>query len=68
MTKRMLAGRMAGVWWMWLLLAMAGLSQSVTTTTVQGTVYQANGAPASGTLLVSWPAFTTAGNQAVAAG
>ena len=39
-----------------------------TTTTVQGTVYQANGQPGSGTLQVSWPAFTTANNQAVAAG
>jgi hypothetical protein len=40
----------------------------VTTTTVQGTVYQANGSPAQGTLLISWPAFATAGGQAVAAG
>jgi hypothetical protein len=35
---------------------------------VQGTVYRADGKPASGTLLVSWPAFTTPQNQAVAAG
>ncbi len=40
----------------------------VATTTVQGTVYEANGQPASGTMLISWPAFTTVGNQAVAAG
>lgn len=38
------------------------------TTTVQGTIYRADGTPAAGTLLVSWPAFTTAQNQAVAAG
>lgn len=41
---------------------------ALSTTTVQGTVYRADGTPASGTLLVSWPAFTTAQNQAVAAG
>jgi len=53
-----------------LLGIFAGLAagQAVTTTTVQGTVYLANGAPGSGTVLVSWPAFTTASNQAVAAG
>jgi hypothetical protein len=53
------------------LLWMAGgpmLSQTVTTTTVQGTVYLANGAPGAGTVLVSWPAFTTASSQQVAAG
>ncbi len=43
-------------------------AQGVTTTTVQGTVYLANGLPGAGTLLLSWPAFTTANNQAVAAG
>ncbi|HTV09976.1 MAG TPA: hypothetical protein VMD97_13115, partial [Candidatus Aquilonibacter sp.] len=40
----------------------------VTTTTVQDTVYLADGTPASGTIVVSWPAFTTAAGQAVAAG
>jgi hypothetical protein len=43
-------------------------SAQVTTTTVQGTVYEANGQPASGALLISWPAFTTPADQAVAAG
>ena len=38
------------------------------TTTVQGTVYRADGKPASGSLLISWPAFTTANNLAIAAG
>ncbi|MGB7190808.1 MAG: glycosyl hydrolase family 28-related protein, partial [Acidobacteriaceae bacterium] len=38
------------------------------TTTVQGTVYRADGNVASGTLLVSWPSFSTAAGQAVAAG
>jgi len=50
------------------LTGMAALAQAVSTTTVQGTVYLANGSPAAGTLQVSWPAFTTASNQAVAAG
>jgi hypothetical protein len=40
----------------------------VQTTTVQGTVYRADGTPAQGSMLVSWPAFATANNQAVAAG
>ncbi len=40
----------------------------VSTTTVQGAVYRADGTPASGTLLISWSAFTTPQNQAVAAG
>ena len=40
----------------------------ITTTTVQGTVYRADGSAATGTVIVSWPAFSTATNQAVAAG
>ncbi len=66
MTKRM-AG-LAGVLLLLVMAAGLAVGQTVTTTTVQGTVYEANGAPASGTLLVSWPAFRTAANQAVAAG
>jgi hypothetical protein len=42
--------------------------QSVTTTTVTGTIYAAGGAPVSGTVQISWPAFTTAAGQAIAAG
>ena len=42
-------------------------AQGVSTTTVQGTVYLANGQAGSGTLRLSWPAFTTANGQAVAA-
>ncbi len=42
--------------------------QTLSTTTIQDTVYRADGTPASGTLIVSWPAFTTATNAAVAAG
>lgn len=40
----------------------------VATTNVQGTLYRADGTAATGTLLVSWPTFTTALNQSVAAG
>jgi hypothetical protein len=49
------------------LVGMAN-AQSFTTTTVQGTVYLANGQVGSGTLNVSWPTFTTASGQSVAAG
>src|SRR5579863_3575390 len=39
----------------------------VGTTTVQGTIYLANGQPGAGMLHLSWPAFTTANGQAVVA-
>lgn len=55
-----LVAMMAG----WMNLAEA----QVATTTVQDTVYSANGTPASGTVLVSWNAFTTAGGQSVPSG
>jgi hypothetical protein len=42
-------------------------SQAFSTTTVQGTVYLANGQAGTGTLVVSWPSFTTASGQVVAA-
>jgi hypothetical protein len=49
------------------LLAMmvAGTNRAAgqATTTVQDTVYSADGMPAEGTVLVSWGAFTTAGGQ-----
>lgn len=40
---------------------------SVSTTTVKGTLFLANGEPGSGMLHVSWPAFVTADGQAVVA-
>jgi hypothetical protein len=57
---------------MWQLLMAVSLvatawAQGVSTTTVQGTVYLANGQPGAGTLVISWPAFTTAAGQAVVA-
>jgi hypothetical protein len=60
----------AGVWlgcltWM---AVVVGMAQGVSTTLVQGTVYLANGQTGSGTLWLSWPAFTTANGQAITAG
>jgi hypothetical protein len=50
------------------LAATLARPQSVQTTTVTGTVYAAGGEPVSGTIQISWPAFTTAAGQAIAAG
>jgi hypothetical protein len=49
-------------------MAWMALAQPISTTTVQGTLYLADGTPGSGTVQVTWPAFTTASNQAVLAG
>ncbi len=55
-------------------LLVAGVSKTAqaqsgpATTTVSDTVYEADGSTASGTLLISWPGFTTSGGDAVAAG
>lgn len=48
--------------------AIPSFPQGPALTTVSDTAYRANGTPASGILLISWPAFTTADNHAVAAG
>ncbi len=40
----------------------------IPTTTVQDTVYRADGTAAGGTVLISWPAFTTASGRTIAAG
>jgi hypothetical protein len=50
------------------LLVWSAAAQTISTTTVQGTVYLANGTPGSGTLQLSWPAFATSNGLAVAAG
>src|SRR6185437_14229525 len=52
----------------WLAGMAAADAQAGSTTTVEGTVYQANGQPAGGTLVVSWPTFTTAAGQLISAG
>src|ERR1700736_2810462 len=58
--------------WLFLLLpplvALAVSAQTLPTTTIDDTVYRADGTPAGGTLLISWPEFTTAALGAVAAG
>ena len=57
-----------------LLLAVLGSSVAQvraagpSTTTVADVIYRADGTPAQGTLLISWPAFTAKGNEPVAAG
>lgn len=50
------------------LFGMALPGHAARTTRVNDTVYRADGLPASGTLVISWPAFTTAAGEAVAAG
>jgi len=58
--------------WLFLLLPMMAVlavsAQTLPTTTISDTVYRADGTPAEGTLLISWPEFTTAAQGAVAAG
>ena len=63
------AGRRMGLGLCLMVMALGVVAnaQAVSTTTVQGTVYLANGQAGSGTLVVSWPAFTTANGQAIAA-
>jgi len=56
-----------GLCLLWTALGAVAGAQTISTTTVQGTVYLANGQLASGTLVLSWPAFTTASGQSVAA-
>jgi len=51
---------------LWLMVGAAGMAQM--TTTVSDTLYHADGSAAQGTLLISWPQFTTASGAAVAAG
>jgi len=42
-------------------------AQAVSTTSVQGTVYLANGGVGAGTMVLNWPTFTTAAGQLVLA-
>lgn len=58
----------------WLALALTLMTATLasatgpTMTTISDIVYRANGQPAGGTIVVSWPAFNTADNKPVAAG
>ncbi|MGA2989521.1 MAG: hypothetical protein ABSD88_03520 [Candidatus Korobacteraceae bacterium] len=63
-------GRLFFCWFM-LATLLAGTvpAQTVTSKTlIQDVLYHADGTPAKGTLLISWPAFTTADGQAIPAG
>ena len=48
--------------------AQATSGSTIATTQVTDTIYRADGTPASGTVIVSWQAFTTASGQAVPSG
>ena len=50
------------------ILAGWSAAAQVPTTTVEDTVYYADGTPAQGTVIVSWNAFTTANGATIAAG
>ena len=67
-TTRWNAGRLMGISLAAVLLVWSAPAQTISTTTVRGTVYLANGKPGSGTLQLSWPAFATSNSLAVAAG
>jgi hypothetical protein len=56
------------MWALLSILATLAIHAQIMTTTVQGVVYRADGTPATGILIVTWPAFSTSNNQAVAAG
>jgi len=60
MTRRLEMQVPLGLCLAWMALCTSALAQAPSTTTVQGTVYLANGSAGSGTLVLSWPAFTTA--------
>ena len=51
-----------------LLLVALQAGAQVSTTQIADTIYRADGTPATGTVIVSWPAFATAAGQAVPAG
>ncbi len=51
-----------------LLAAAMARAQAPTTTTINDVVYRADGTPAGGTLLITWPAFESASGKVVAAG
>ncbi|HVO63521.1 MAG TPA: hypothetical protein VMT53_21535, partial [Terriglobales bacterium] len=50
----------------WLVTTANGQTNGPAMTQVTDTVYRADGSTAQGTVLISWPAFTTADGKAVA--
>jgi hypothetical protein len=55
-------------YWLLPVAMMVAIARGQSTTTVADVVHRADGTPAQGVLLISWPAFTTAGGQAVGPG
>jgi hypothetical protein len=74
MTSQSFAKRRRDVRLAWVLvpalvaLALHAYAQAPVTTVVSSVVYRADGTPASGTVVLSWPAFNTADDRAIAAG
>ena len=64
--------RLTGRLFCWLMIFTVGVGTALAadpaTTRVTDKVYRADGSAASGLVLISWPAFTTADNKPVAAG
>ena len=56
------------VWWGAIAIPANAADGAPATTRVSDTVYRADGTPASGMVLISWPAFTTSEAKPVAAG
>lgn len=54
--------------WLLVMAAVSAQGSTPTMTTISDVLYRADGTPARGTLLISWPAFTTANGAPVAAG
>jgi trimeric autotransporter adhesin len=65
---RALAAPLFLVLWAGFGLSSASLAQGPGLTTISDTVYRADGTPAAGSVLISWPTFQTAEGDAVAAG
>ena len=61
---------LAGIWLALMISGLPGTTAQgqVATTTISDTVFRANGTAASGTVVVSWPAFTTMTGQAIPGG
>jgi hypothetical protein len=51
-----------------LLAVCSAAHAQIATTTVADTIYRADGTPATGTALISWPAFTTASGESIPTG
>ena len=61
-------GRSFGWLFLFAAFVVLSLAQNPPTTNVVDTVYHADGTPAQGVLLISWPEFTTAAGQAIGSG